>query len=253
MPRKPRGGGEAVLARLRVVAIDVAQRFEHVPAFRRKARRDLHEFAPGVGEAMAEDDCEGLRQIARQRIAHLNRGPSAAARWASTCARFSPAWRWPVKNRAMRCPSRVEMIPEGEIPVRSGAGPRRRRRRRACAPRRPSPGRSSRCHRCAARRLGRPGESIRPVPADRLSGRCRGRHDLPLRGRRQRDRHGGLQPLEPMKRDAAPVLINKQRDHARGRRVVLLRPDAVASASVRVRELNETASRWRQKKQSTSW
>jgi len=73
MPREPGDGGQPVLARVRVVVIDVAQRFQHVPTFGRKARRDLHEFAPGVGEAMAEDDLQRLRRIPRQRIAHLNR------------------------------------------------------------------------------------------------------------------------------------------------------------------------------------
>ena len=41
------------------------------------------------------------------------------ARRASTRAKFSPACRCPVKNRAIRCPCRVDTIPEVNSPVRS--------------------------------------------------------------------------------------------------------------------------------------
>src|SRR5712691_11917032 len=73
MEREPRLRGEAALARLPVVRIDVAQRLEDVAALLGKIRRDVDDMPAGMTETVGEHDREGLRDIARQGIAHLNR------------------------------------------------------------------------------------------------------------------------------------------------------------------------------------
>jgi len=57
--------------------IDVAQRFEDMAAFGRNIRGDVDDVPAGMTEAVRQDHREGLRGIARQRVAHLNRGPEA--------------------------------------------------------------------------------------------------------------------------------------------------------------------------------
>jgi len=48
-------------------------------------------------------------------------GPRVSVRWARTFARFSPAWRCPVKNNAIRHPALVDTMPEVKIPLRAEA------------------------------------------------------------------------------------------------------------------------------------
>ena len=66
---------QLLLARLRVMAIHFTQGLEHMTTLRGKARRHVHESAPRMGEAIPEDHLQRFRQIARQRVAHLNRRP----------------------------------------------------------------------------------------------------------------------------------------------------------------------------------
>ena len=176
----------------------------------------------GVGEAMAKDDHEGLRQIPRQGIAHLNRG---AERRGPVGEHLREVFaRMPVtgeeQGHAMPVPRRDDPGGEDSRALRDAAGgggpdvgPARRARQAQDG------------HRgvIVVQHVALGGLANQFVQRW-LSGRRRGRHDLPLRGRWQRDRQGGLQPFEPMKRDATAVL--EERDHARRGGVVLLRADA---------------------------
>jgi hypothetical protein len=75
MRSEPIDRRQARRARLLVTAIHLAQRLENVPTFRGKAWRDLHDLPARVRETMPEHHREGLGEIARQRIAHLDRRP----------------------------------------------------------------------------------------------------------------------------------------------------------------------------------
>ena len=57
----------------------------------------------------------------RDSASHIWMGAvSPAPRRANTWARFSPACLRPVKNSAIRCPCRVDTIPDVNCPVRRG-------------------------------------------------------------------------------------------------------------------------------------
>src|SRR5712691_7263398 len=73
MERQPRLRGQAALARLRVEAVDIPERLEDVTALLGEIRGDIDDVPARVTEAVGEHDREGLRDIAGQRVTHLDR------------------------------------------------------------------------------------------------------------------------------------------------------------------------------------
>ncbi len=184
-----------------------------------EVRGHVHEPPSSVGQAVGQDGLQLLGHVARQGVAHLDGRPSSEARCFNTAGRFSPACRCPVKNNAIRCPSRIETMPEVNTPVRSAASPDRSRSASLVGRSGPAP--SSSCRHCAGPGPGPPGGS-----SPRRPGRSRRHwaHDLPLRRRRQGDAQAPLQPFEAIERKSAPVL--QQRDHAGRFGVILVRSHA---------------------------
>src|SRR2546422_10527612 len=70
--REPVHRREVLRTRLRVVAIDVAYALEDMPALGRETRRDVDHVASRMRQAVPEDHRQRLRQVAAQRIAHLD-------------------------------------------------------------------------------------------------------------------------------------------------------------------------------------
>ena len=66
-------GRQPTLPRHGIVAIDHGQRFEQVAAQLGEAIVDVDEPPPGMGQAVRQDRLQLARQVARQRIAHLDR------------------------------------------------------------------------------------------------------------------------------------------------------------------------------------
>jgi len=56
-----------------VVAVDLPQGLEHVAAWLGKARRHLHELAPGMRNAVGDDRLELPGRVVREGVTHLDR------------------------------------------------------------------------------------------------------------------------------------------------------------------------------------
>jgi hypothetical protein len=74
-----------LLARCRIIVIDLTQHLQHVTAFVGKVWRDVYKLSSAVRKAVGQQDFDSgreLRCVARKRIAHLYRRAQAC------CAMF---------------------------------------------------------------------------------------------------------------------------------------------------------------------
>ena len=113
--------GDSFARRQRVIVVDHGERLQHVAALLGKTIRHLDELPPAVRQTVGHDRRQFSRQIPREGVTHLNRRGQLRRAPTSTSLRFSPAcWR-PLRNNAILCPSRVEMMPVVNMPVRSAS------------------------------------------------------------------------------------------------------------------------------------
>ncbi len=183
-----------------------------------EVRRHVHKLPASVGQAVGHDGLEFFGHDCGTDASHIWMGrPSSEARCFNTAARFSPAWRCPVKNNAIRYPSRIETIPEVNTPVRSGTSVGSEP---VGSP--DAAGQGQDLHRRVVivkhLALGRLPDHLLEDRFDHVGTVL---DNLPLRRGWQGDAQTPLQPFQAIERKSAPIL--QQRDHARRFGVILVR------------------------------
>jgi hypothetical protein len=64
MEPQPRLCIETFVSRHGIVAVDHAERFQHIPTLLRKVRRDTYKLAPSGGDAVSQQDLHSVSQLA---------------------------------------------------------------------------------------------------------------------------------------------------------------------------------------------
>ena len=221
MEPQTRLGRQLTLPRHGIVAIDHGQRFEQVAARLGKAIVDVDELPPGMGQAVRQDRLQLARQVARQRIAHLDRRRQLLGAVLEHLRQVLA--RVPAAAEEQRDPMAVAQCDHARGvqagPLLGDARIFRRTEQRALPAACPISSRiltvvSSLCSTspCAACRINSSNAGVE-VRRDGL-------HDVPLGRGRQRNLQVPLQAFEAVERQSAAVF--QQPDHAAGRGVVLL-------------------------------
>src|SRR5437016_13597060 len=91
--------------------INLSQGFQHEPAFLRKVLCHLHKTASAVRDTVPQDDLQGLGQVARQGIAHLDRRSQIGSSTGQHRDKISPGVRSAGEEQAYPWPSWGGVIP----------------------------------------------------------------------------------------------------------------------------------------------